>query len=513
MAWQKRSSGRRYDSLSGHALFVAALTRKLIALATKHKACRYCKMWRTRHGVDEAVPAHECLVNHDGSPGSMEPIAVLDMYKQMYDEHQVIVETLITDDDSTIKAKLKWSNANHMANNNSNVVPTIINSGGNEVVRPDYGEVPAYMPEPTFLADPGHRKKTLKGVLYKLEQQKKADKKTMTKCDCVRISTNFAYMTRTLPGVDESEWVDRGKAVLEHHFDNHEFCGSFCTRKDMSDADRAATTKYYRNKEKDKELYKLLHEAIARFVALDALREVGHGMDTLVNESLNNSIAWLAPKNKTYSMSHSLLNRISVAIAINALGIYGFFQRLFQLLHIDMTPDVAHYLKQVDAPRTYRINKSQETKQKRRRQEKFHDKLMEHTEKAKKERCKREGAVYQPGIGMAKAQQQMPVDTTIRCSSCRQLGHKTAGNKLCRNFKPRKRKQKATASATTDTADAADDDGNDAADNNDINESKDQLRRDARELDLMDAIPLIDGGDEFFDSFEDEDELIEAGIT
>jgi len=333
MGWQKRSSGRNCFSLSGHALFVAMLTRKPIALATKHKVCRHCKMWYTRHTVDEQVPEHECVVNHTGSSGSMEAKAVLDMHVQLFEESQVIVETFVTDDDSTIKAKLKWSNADHMLNHNTQIKPTIINSKGNEVDRPDHGEVPRQMPEPKFLADPSHRKKTLKGELHRLEKKTVAMKKTITKCDCVRISTNFAYMTRTLPGAPPSEHVDRGKAVLEHHFDCHDCCGAFCTRKDQTAEELAESTKYYRSKIKDKALYELLHDnVLPRFVTHEALLEVAHGVDTLVNESLNNSISWLASQNKTCSTSQSLLNRISVAVGINALGIYLHFCRLFHLL-------------------------------------------------------------------------------------------------------------------------------------------------------------------------------------
>jgi len=498
MGWQKRSSGKNYNSLSGHALFVALLTRKPMCLETKHKVCRFCKVWHTQHTIDEAVPEHNCVVNHVGSSGSMEALAVLAMYVRMYEIHHVIIETFITDDDSTIKAKLKWSNADHMMKHNLTTQPKIINSKGNEVVRPDYGDVPAHMPEPYFLADPGHRKKTLKGDLYRLEKKTVAVKKTMTKCDCVRVSTNYGYMSRTLPGVDEAQFVDRGRAVLEHHFDNHQHCGSFCHRKDQTPEEIAESTKCYRDKQKDKDLYDVLHNILAWFVTLEALRKVGHGYDTLVNESLNNTISWVAPKNKTYSTSQSLDNRISVAVGINGIDIYSFFCRLFQLLGIQMTEDVACYLKQIDSRRTYRINKSRECEQKKKRQQKFHEQLKDHTEKAKKERCKRDGAVYEPGIGMncaaasAATPQQRNVDMTIRSASCKQPGHKSANNKLCKNFKPRKSRRKK-----------------------DTNDAAEQLRRDAAEQDLMDALPFIDDDDEFFDSFDNEDDIehaAEAGV-
>jgi len=108
MGWQKQSSGRNCSSLSGHALLVALLTRKPICLETKHKVCRHCKMWHVQHTIAEPVPEHKCVVNHVGSSGSMEALAVLAMHIRMYERH-VIIETFVTDDDSSIKAKLKWS--------------------------------------------------------------------------------------------------------------------------------------------------------------------------------------------------------------------------------------------------------------------------------------------------------------------------------------------------------------------------------------------------------------------
>jgi len=115
-------------------------------------------------------------------------------------------------------------------------------------------------------ADPSHGKKTLKGELHRLEGQRVATKKTLTKCDCVRISTNFACMTRTLHSKSVDDCEHAGTAVLEHHFDNHECCGEFCLRKKQTGDEQKASTNFYRSKEKDKDLCELLQQKVARFV-------------------------------------------------------------------------------------------------------------------------------------------------------------------------------------------------------------------------------------------------------
>lgn len=42
----------------------------------------------------------------------------------------------------------------------------------------------------------------------------------------------------------------------------------------------------------------ILKEIFNDFLSMDHLEELGHGFDTLCNESMNNTVAWLAPKNK-----------------------------------------------------------------------------------------------------------------------------------------------------------------------------------------------------------------------
>ena len=473
MGWQQKGSGRKRNSKSGHALVIAMHTRKAVAKAVCSKACGYCKTWATQHTAAEPPPQHlGCFINHTGSSGSMEPVAILQMYKDLYDK-QVIVEKFVADDDSSMKAKLKWSNAVHMEKTNSTTVPKIVNSRGNLVARPDHGEVPAHMPEPSFVADPNHRTKTLSNLLYALrdlgktspEKQLEAynkrvaareeeDKKralnpkketkkkkpippfvekpwnlTMTTMDLKRITKNFAFMARTLQYKEtDQHMMDAGRSVLEHHFDNHEYCGVWCKRKvalqeqqqqrqeeeqqeqvaEQEPAAAAGTNnkkkkrkkdKFYRSKTKDAELYAELQSIIARFITLEALKELAHGLDTCANESFNNTVSWLAPKNKVYSGTSSLSNRICIALGITALGTVKFYEGLFKKLGIEMRADVLHYLTVVGRNRRKRLEKTKTTAFKKKRKAQEYERLKKETAEATKAREMRDG-VYKPGIGM-----------------------------------------------------------------------------------------------------------------
>ena len=177
----------------------------------------------------------------------------------------------------------------------------------------------------------------MNGILKK----KKANRHGLMKVDVIRITNNFAYMMRGLHELPSSDmFVGAGKAVLNHHFDIHDHCSeSFCRCKTMPQEEREANTeKIYRCKTKDAKLYSFLEDLLSRFLTEDALMEVGHAFDTQVNESLNNSIAWLAPKNKTYAGSRSLANRIYITIGIQSIGSLHYFKPLFEALGIDLTP-------------------------------------------------------------------------------------------------------------------------------------------------------------------------------
>jgi hypothetical protein len=95
---------------------------------------------------------------------------------------------------------------------------------------------------------------------------------------------------------------------------------------------------------KDAALYGVLQQLLSRFITMEKLREVCHVMDTQVNDSMNNTISWLAPKNKCYGGSQSLQNRIAIANGINSLGLHKYYTRIFHALGIRMTPNIVHFL-------------------------------------------------------------------------------------------------------------------------------------------------------------------------
>jgi hypothetical protein len=455
MAWQQRNSGHKYNSPSGHAILVGKLSRKPLTLVIKSKLCNFCSAFRKKNPDMEAedVPPHDCMKNHVGSSSSMEPQACLEMSISIFDDWRCVVESICIDDDASTRSIMRWSNADYMKNNNTTKVPMIAKSKGKNQgelqKRPDFGKLPGHIPEPVFVADPNHRVKVLTGEMYNLEKQIVSKRFTMTKMDSSRIGKNFGYMVRTLPKLQECQYLDAAKAVLEHHFDEHKYCGDWCKRKSMTPAQALQSPRYYRDKNKpsDAQLYDVLTEKISRFITLDRLREVAHGMDSQVNESFNNTVSWFAPKNKVYCGSLSLSNRIGLALGINALGLHQYYIRLFKALGIQMTDNVSHFLQVQEKRRSSRLTKLKTRGQKKLRCKNKFAKLKSDEQVAQHERRKREGT-YKSGRNMAEGvvdgytvedqderpQKKKQKRTSLKdwvCVHCGLTGHKTTKSMSC----------------------------------------------------------------------------------
>jgi hypothetical protein len=296
--------------------------------------------------------------------------------------------------------------------------------------------------------------------LRALLKLKAENKHGLTGMDVIRLGKNFGYMIRGLQRLDEDKWIDAGHSVIDHHFDIHDKCGPWCRRKDQSDQQRVTSDRFYRDIDKDNKLYKAVSDLLARFITLDKLREVAHPYDTQVNESLNNTISWLAPKNKCYGGSCSLTNRICIAIGVNTLGMEKYFARLFKALAIPMTPNVAHFLGIKEVNWKKRIDKCKSKETKKLRNKNIFNKLRKEEASKQKERRKNDAAQYRTGMNMEEGDNNHPTGPPCPkkprrdyknavCGSCGQKGHCTSRSRVCVNYSG---KQNSITAATTNTS-------------------------------------------------------------
>ena len=173
--------------------------------------------------------------------------------------------------------------------------------------------------------------------------------------DVKRLGKNFSYSVRCLPDTGECNYVSRVEASLLHHFDIHTNCGDWCACKKQTEAMRKKKDWFYRSTSKDAALYEKLWQICGRFFEFERLKELDYGMDTNMNESLNNTIFYLAPKNRVFCTTCSLQNRVAMAVRIVSLGFKPYFVRLLTKLGIQVTTALLHFLEVQDKARNKRL--------------------------------------------------------------------------------------------------------------------------------------------------------------
>ena len=191
MGWQKRSSGRRYDSASGVGAMVGQETGKIVDYGIRSKDCRICTIWTRK---DEIPPEHECFKNFSGSSRAMEADVAGEIVKRLEESGKVQVGILVMDEDSTTIARIRA-----------------------ELSR-----------EITKWSDIMHVKKHLQGALYKL-----ATKHRCLTTDVIRYLLNkcFSYAIAQNKG-NATEVANALNNITPHAFGDHDSCGKWCHYKE-----------------------------------------------------------------------------------------------------------------------------------------------------------------------------------------------------------------------------------------------------------------------------------------
>lgn len=279
MGWQKRGTGKSYNSTSGVGHMFGAKTKKVVGVCTFTKRCATCERARKK---GEEAPKHDCRCNWTGSAKAMEPAAAVSIVNDLQKEG-VDVGKLIGDDDATTLSHLRRD------------------------VNPNLEKV----------SDVNHVKKNLGNHLYALRD---AGHKEMSVKTIKHVQTCFNYAVMQNKG-SPGEMQAALQAVVPHLYDDHSQCvnQSWCHHKDDP-------TRKYKSLPRgkpltDKKCKEKLMELFAGY-ARNANRLAASG-STQQNENLNQVITTKHPKNKHYGGSESLSYRVSAAVCQTNEG-HGF---------------------------------------------------------------------------------------------------------------------------------------------------------------------------------------------
>lgn len=273
MGWQRRSSGRAYNSRSGHGVMIGKESGKILAYGSRIVNCKQCEV-DTAKGESTT---HHCRVNWDGSSKAMEAdLAVELIEKTNNSEHRI--STIIGDEDATTMSKVK-------------------NCISYDVKK---------------LSDNNHIKKTIGNCLYNLQKSHK-----------VLQSRVISYIQRCFVfalGQNKGDPIGTGKAIeniVPHVFGVHGGCDdTWCKFK--QDATHEYTDLPHGKCLQGDDL----REALSRlFSSLAANSEkLCYNSSSNANESFNNMVAAKAPKYCHYSKSESLDFRISATVCQKNVG-------------------------------------------------------------------------------------------------------------------------------------------------------------------------------------------------
>jgi hypothetical protein len=248
-----------------------------------------------------------------------------------------------------------------------------------------------------------------------------------------------------------SEFKKAAKAVLEHHFNNHIFCGEWCPANKWKDDEKQLRSLKYRCKVKHTELYEQMSTIHNTFTDVWNLREIYHEYHSNKCESLNGFITKFLPKHKHYCRTIINRARTYLAIGIDSVGYKNYYGVLWTMLNLSSTSITTEHHQRLDRRRVKKSKYDQSEKTKKARRKKLNDKLRAASELLMKD--KKKGKTYGSNMagpqvdGMALDGSEV-IDLTEGstkkkappsiCAWCHNVGHASKNHSKCMlTVKPR----------------------------------------------------------------------------
>ena len=426
-AWQRRAIGLSGgNSLSGHNMAIGCHTGKILNSVVYSKSCITCNRYTQRN---MPKPQHRCPKNFDKglSSKSMEPKASV-QHKLDIDrgDGKAYINTLLTDDDSTVRANMIYSHT-EVANRDYpgwNDVggcgkggtdwPYCVKMNRKGVTYKSYyqdkGKVPLDVPPiETFISDKGHRVKCIGKMVFKMKAKtENPDEIGLKKWECLKLKKCAGYFFKG-PSNQElpiNEFKKKAHCIYLHHFDDHSCCNeSWCKvlksrRRDNPLALAPAYLAKFRCKQRDFELFTRLKAGFAPFLTDTQLAMVYHSFHTNKNESLNRRVSAVAPKDRYFSGTKSLNDRICNVVITDSVGYTKGFLRVLQTIDetISLSPVIKEWCVRKDKTMTREDIRRNKPEIKRRRAEAINKEIREG--RLSDARAKREGMDYGSGIAL-----------------------------------------------------------------------------------------------------------------
>lgn len=262
--------------------------------------------------------------------------------------------------------------------------------------------------------------------------------KVCSKVDCERLKRNFGHflLTCTNHGWTLDEMIEKSQQVILHHFNDHHMCGEWCKYRNDPITPEEAKQRQNRFRQKDGELWKHVNVIFSELTTRDKMAQCFHCFSCQKNESLNNNMAFLAPKNKTFSLTHSLLDRAHFLVIVDTWGHEKGITKILELLGASVETAARYHLRKCDERHAYFSAWQKDPKHMKERADKQMKNVRTGWKDSKQD--EQQGYTYAPG---------MAVDNDGKCKRCKHCGrddHQRMGRRCPKypEFQARKQRGK-----------------------------------------------------------------------
>ncbi len=172
----------------------------------------------------------------------------------------------------------------------------------------------------------------------------------------MRLSRNMSYMLKQYKRGTENctfeKFQTAAKASFEHHWNNHQFCGSWCQAKDWNEEEKEKNKNMFRNRETHRREYEQQSGVHSKYTEEDRLRRVFHEWSTNKTEQIHSLVTNVfLPKRSYYCRTICGRARTHLAVSIDSLGYYEYYRRLYLELGLFMSTITEVFYKQQDKRR------------------------------------------------------------------------------------------------------------------------------------------------------------------
>jgi hypothetical protein len=443
--WDQRASGKAYNSASGRHVSIGGRTNKVCALVYYSKRCSKCEKGLFHTPILCANPD-----KYDKSSRAMESLGAVETVLEIWkSSSKAYVATIVTDEDSTTRSKLSHSmadlvSAGRMAEEERRYKPKIAGRLGSK--KDDHGMLPLAHPTIEKLSDPIHYVKNYKSELYVWVNASKTKSQTC-KADAMRLSRNLAYMLAQYKRGTENCTLEKferaAKASFQHHWNDHQFCGSWCQARDWNEEEKEKNKNKFRDKEKNPKEYQQQLEIQMKFTETDRMKRVFHEWSTNKTEQIHSLVTNVfLPKRSYYCRTICGRARTYLAVSIDSLGYLEYNKRLYLELGLELSCIAAGFYNQQDQRRNMdQVYANTPARRKLRAQQRLEN---INKEWLKEVIDRRSGNTYRsamtaPTVVATETHSDTPVvDGSMSkerdrpfCRACKNYGHQRRSSRLC----------------------------------------------------------------------------------